>query len=335
MAVVNMTKRKILFLLSVDTEEEFDWSGQFPQHDCAVENIQCLPKFQSYCDSIGIRPTYLVDYPVATTPESARVLRQIADSSNAEIGAHLHPWCNPPYEGPNNERASHVVNLPRVLIEKKIAHLIQAIEDHIGVSPKVFRTGRWGINSSVLAAVADAGFDVDSSIYPFYENEFFSCLLANHKPYWPSFDNPDIPGSQRKIFEIPVTAGFNRPNFRFWSKVHSILSKRSLKMFRPIGIAWQTNTLRKLYLSPELSSAADLVTLVDAALSENQSVIHMFLHSSTLLPGKNVFTKTEEDKDTIYKRISAVVEHLKSKTEIEFMTISDAKTALNDDIKHS
>lgn len=328
-----MSDNKVLFLLSVDTEEEFDWRGEFPQRDCNVENVQYLPDFQQFCESLGIRPTYLADYPVVTTPASATVLRQIAASANAEIGAHLHPWCNPPFAGCNSERDSHVVNLPPELVRQKLAQLTEAINEHIGITPKVFRTGRWGINADVMTVVSEAGFEVDSSIYPFYENEYFSCQNACHTPYWPSSTNPDEPGKQRTIFEIPVTAGFNRPHFRLWSKIHQLLSSKALKLLRPIGIAWQTRALRKLYLSPELTSTANLTTLIDAALSEQQTVIHMYLHSSSLLPGDQsqaIEIPTSKGHGAlIYKRIRGVIEHLQSKAEVEFVTLSEAKLAIN------
>lgn len=327
-----MKEHKVLFLLSVDTEEEFDWGGEFPQRDCNVENVQYLPVFQQFCESLGIRPTYLADYPVVTTPASATVLRQIAASANAEIGAHLHPWCNPPFAGSNSEHDSHVVNLPPELVKQKVAQLTQAINEHIGVAPKVFRTGRWGINADVMKVIIDAGFEVDSSIYPFYENEYFSCQNACHTPYWPSLTNPDELGNQRTIFEIPVTAGFNRPHFKFWSKIHQLLSRKILKLFRPVGIAWQTQALKKLYLSPELTSTTHLTTLIDAALSEHQTVIHMYLHSSSLLPGDKASaldTPTDTDHGPlIYKRIADTIKHLQGKADVEFVTLSEARLAI-------
>ena len=263
-----MKKKKVLFLLSVDTEEEFDWNGDFPQCECSVGNIQLLPKFHKFCEAVGIRPTYLVDYPVVATPSSAEVLRQIAATPSAEIGAHLHPWCNPPFKGGNSERESHVINLPTALVEEKLSCLVRAIEEHIGITPKVFRTGRWGINSPVLKVVAAAGFDVDTSIYPFYENEYFSCQHACNQAYWPAFENPDVPGNQRVIFEIPVTAGFNRPHFKFWAKVHNLLLSWPLKPFHLVGVAWQTKVLRKLYLSPQRMKTK-LRFIVELAPSSN------------------------------------------------------------------
>lgn len=308
----------IIFVLSIDTEEEFDWNGPFPEHNWSVENTRLIPALQTFCESLGIKPTYLVDYPVAMTPESAALLRQLVATGKAEVGAHLHPWCTPPFEGLNTERESHVVNLDPALALRKLNALINMIETRIGVRPVSFRTGRWGINSAVMKMLADNGFTTDSSIYPFYENEFFSCLNARNIPYWPSLDNPDQPGEQRIIFELPVTAGFNRPHFRFWSRVHTFLSRGVFRLLRLVGIAWQTRLLKKLYLSPELSSHDEMTNLVDAALAEGHRVIHMYFHSSSLLT----------DQAQIHDGIEVVIKHLQTKVSLEFLTLSEASQKL-------
>lgn len=320
--------KKVLFVLSLDTEEEFDWSGDFPQDNCSVENIDCLPAFQSFCESLGIRPTYLVDYPVAANERSAAIVKSIASSPAVEIGAHLHPWCTPPIVGPNTERESHVVNLPPDLVRQKLEVLTAVIRRNIGVSPVVFRTGRWGINSDVLRIVMQAGFAVDSSIYPYYSNEYFSCMESCDRPYWPSLENPDVPGEQRAIFELPVTAGFNHPDFPFWGRIHRALSSPLLKPLRPVGLAWRTHALRKIYLSPELATADDMKSLLAAALAANQPVMHMFLHSSTLLPGRNEYTSDHSDRDDLYGSIRSVIDYLGENTDVTFCTISEAVAQL-------
>ncbi|PTB98586.1 WalW protein, partial [Marinobacter sp. Z-F4-2] len=38
--------RKVYFVLSVDTEEEWDWDGPFPNKVISVENVDHLPVFQ-------------------------------------------------------------------------------------------------------------------------------------------------------------------------------------------------------------------------------------------------------------------------------------------------
>src|SRR3954454_23694277 len=82
----------------VDTEEEFDWDAPFDPSSTSVENIGFQHLAQDAFDAFGVVPTYLMDYPVATTPESAATLRRFHDSGRCKIGAHLHPWVNPPAE---------------------------------------------------------------------------------------------------------------------------------------------------------------------------------------------------------------------------------------------
>ncbi|MBV1922355.1 MAG: polysaccharide deacetylase family protein [Pseudomonadales bacterium] len=321
-------KRKVLFVLSVDTEEEFDWNGEFPQQNCSVRNVQKIPEFQAFCESLSIRPTYLVDYPVANDPASAAILSTIAQSGQAEIGAHLHPWCTPPFEGGNSERESHVINLPSDLVQRKLSTLTATIKTNIGINPKAFRTGRWGTDAAILKVTLSEGYHIDSSVYPYYSNEYFSCHHPIGTPYWPSLRNPNKAGSQQNILEIPVTAGFNRPNFPFWEKIHNVLSSNLIAPLHLVALAWSTKTLRKLYLSPELSTTADMATLIDAAVNSHHPVIHMYLHSSSLLPGHNEFTRNDDDQAKFYKRIQHTVEHLTAQTDVTFCTLSEVKSRL-------
>src|SRR4051812_24188695 len=93
-------------LVVVDTEEEFDWGAPFDPTSVSVENIAHQHLAQDMFDAHGIVPTYAVDYPVATTPASVAVLKPLLDSGRCEVGAHLHPWVNPPAEEEVNARHS-------------------------------------------------------------------------------------------------------------------------------------------------------------------------------------------------------------------------------------
>jgi hypothetical protein len=326
--------RRLIFVLSVDTEEEFEWGKEFPQTNCKIENIKCIPKFQSFCERLQIRPTYLIDYPVSNDPKSAQLFRGLAENNKAEIGAHLHPWCTPPITSQNGEAESHVINLPNNLVEQKINVLTENIKKNIGVTPTTFRTGRWGINTPTLHAISRAGYKVDSSIYPYYSNSFYSCLNSYHLPYWPDLTNPDNPGTQRAIFELPITAGFNRPNFPAWGKVHQFLSSSIFSTFRPIGFAWKVRALRKLYLSPELTTTSDMISLVNAALKSGSPIVHMFIHSSTLLPGGNEYAQSAFDVRQLYKSIESLLRHLTDNNDVTFCTISEASTMLESNFNH-
>ena len=67
-----MHKQDVLFVLTIDTEEEWQWDEEFPQHNCSVENVEKLPAFQTFCESLGIRPTYFVDYAVASNNDRSK-----------------------------------------------------------------------------------------------------------------------------------------------------------------------------------------------------------------------------------------------------------------------
>ncbi|TRX57934.1 polysaccharide deacetylase family protein [Thalassomonas sp. M1454] len=321
-------KDDVIFILTVDTEEEWDWSDEFPNDNFSVSNIFELPAFQLFCQELGIKPTYFVDYAVANNTDAANVLANI-NPELCEVGAHLHPWANPPFFGETTEKSSHVVNLPIEQTQQKLDLLINKIQQNIGSTPRSFRTGRWGINGEILQLLDDKGFEVDSSIYPLYSNEFFSCESANTSPYWPNFSKPNQQGSQRKLFEIPVTCGFNRNNYSFAQKLHRAMEKPPFTWIKANGLLWHTKLLRKIYLSPELCSAKDMIKLVDLSLKKKHKVLHMYLHSSSLIEGVTGLSQDKNARESICNRIQQVIEHSKQKANIKFCTISQAKEILN------
>ncbi len=326
--MVNTEKPDVIFVLSIDTEEEWDWSGPFPEDNFSVENIQLLPELQTFCESLKIRPTYFVDYAVANNPESVEALKSFSDNNLCEIGAHLHPWCNPPYFGKTGEKESHVINLPVEQVEQKLDALLEQLNQQFNITPNSFRTGRWGIDSKVLKLLAKKGFQIDSSMYPFYKNEYFNCEQVGLEPYWPDYENPNKKGPQRNIVEFPVTVGFNRTNYSTMLKIYNAVSLPVLSPLRLIGILWQTRLLRKLYLSPEVTSGNDMKPLVDFALSNNHPVIHMYMHSSSLVDGATGFMKGKNAHNRICNNIKTVVDYASQQANVKFCTISEAASIL-------
>ena len=319
-----MHKQDALFVLTIDTEEEWRWDEEFPQNDCSIKNVGRLPDFQKACVALGIRPTYFVDYAVAHDQHASAILKQFHQANEAEIGAHLHPWCNPPYFGKTTEPESHVINLPHEQVEQKLDTLTNVICNNIGVVPKSFRSGRWGISGKTLQLLASRGYKVDSSVYPYYKNDFFTCEGAPNFPYWPDATDALKPGSQRQIMEIPVSAGFNIKNFQFGEKVHNTFASPNLAWTRMIGILWRSNLLRKIYLSPELTNTSNMNALIDKCLENTHPVIHMYLHSSSFIDQATGLLNIENAFDVIMERIELSVRHLKSKANVQFCTISEA-----------
>mgnify|MGYP003672757574 CR=1 FL=1 len=250
------SKTPIIFVLTIDTEEEWDWSGPFPQKVAKVNNIDKLPAFNSICEKLGIRPTYFVDYAVSNSKNAVEKMQTFTSKGNCEIGAHLHPWCNPPYFGEVGEAESHVINLP---VEQ----------------------------------------------------------------------DPLKQGKQQTIYELPVTVGFNRTNFELANSVHVAFAKPPLSWTRFNGLAWHSNLLRKIYLCPELSAPEDMLTLCEKVIDKGYPVLHMYMHSSSLLDNQVGLLDSEQNPfDFISDAVTKVVTQLKSKYDIEFCTISEAADKL-------
>lgn len=323
-----MSKREVMFVLSIDTEEEWDWESAFPEHNFSVNNVQYLPAFQSFCESLHIRPTYFIDYPVVDDAHALAQVKTTIRSGKCEVGGHLHPWCNPPYFGKTTEFESHVVNLPINQVADKLDRLTSKIRDTLGVSTRSFRTGRWGINGPIMGLLKSRGFTVDSSVYPLYQNKHFSCMDAPLAPYWPNLASPNQLGQQRDIMELPVTVGFNRKNFDFWRTISCVSEQPPLTYLRTTGLLWQSNIMRKIYLSPELSSVQDMNALIDKCIERQTPVIHMYLHSSSLLDGVTGFYARKDAFGAMCQAIAATVAHMQSKIDVKFTTISECAAIL-------
>ncbi|WP_017444351.1 polysaccharide deacetylase family protein [Gayadomonas joobiniege] len=329
---MNKTKPKVKFVLSIDTEEEWDWSGGFPEQNCSVNNIQQLPDFHAFCQSLGVRPSYFVDYAVADNQQSAACLKEILACQDSELAAHLHPWCNPPYYGSTREKESHVVNLPLHQVAEKLKQLTEKLSEAFNRQPKAFRTGRWGINGEVLKLLSAQGYTLDSSVYPFYQHKYFDCRGAPIEPYWPDWKNPNRSGNQREIMELPVSVGFNRDDFVQGQKLYEKLAADCWRWFRPVGLAWHLGLLKKLYMCPELATGAQMIELADKLLQKNIGIIHMYMHSSSLLANATGFMKKGEDSVVLKSRIAELIAHLNKVAEVDFCTISEAADHSNKEL---
>jgi hypothetical protein len=321
-------KKQITFLLSVDTEEEWEWDGPFPESDFSVENLHMLPSFQAFCEEKNLRPCYFVDYAAAIGMQQQTAFLERAYKGKCELGAHLHPWANPPFFGKATEESSHVLNLPLSQVEEKLDVLLDVFSSKLAYAPKAFRTGRWGISEDILYLLYLRGFDIDSSVYPFYRNDYFDCHGSPLTPYWPDTNNVLATGSQRNILEVPVTVGFNRTPFKSAAKIHDVAQKPIFNSLKSTAILWHSKMLRKIYFSPEVASSEDMITLADSAIRNGQLCLHMYFHSSNLIKNSTGFLQSDRPFELICERISAVLEHLHAQYEVNYMTPSEYKVYL-------
>jgi hypothetical protein len=69
--------------------------------------------------------------------------------------------------------------------------------------------------------------------------------------------------------------------------------------------------------------------LIDSQLKKNQSVFHMYLHSSSLLENITGLSFHEDAREHHCQQIKIAVEYLKEKANVTFCTISEAKVLLS------
>lgn len=319
------TRPEIIFVVTIDTEEEWDWSTSYPKDHFSVENGRHIPKFQQFCRERGVKPTYFVDYPIAADAASVDSLKAPFLAGECEVGAHLHAWATPPVEEEIGGENTHAVNLPLDLVKRKLRNLTRLLEESFETRPTSFRSGRWGINGDLLKLLAEQGYDLDSSVHPFYADNGFSYYHAPDVPYWPDLSDCIQPGTQRRIFEIPVTSGFNRPAFRAAHRLHQFFSQSPWTSFRVIGVLWRLRLLRKLQLSPELADAENMIALIKACLRRGHRLIHLFFHSSSLLPGGSPYVSNEAEKRRFYQSMDDVIAFLTATTKVRFCTLTEAR----------
>src|SRR5690554_1880867 len=110
----------------VDTEEEFDWTAEPDTAARQVTAMDYIGRAQDIFNDYGIRPCYVIDYPIASQTQGYRKLREFVDRGQCEICAHLHPWVNPPVREKLTRANTYPGNLPAPLEREKLMALRSA-----------------------------------------------------------------------------------------------------------------------------------------------------------------------------------------------------------------
>ena len=280
----------------VDTEEEFDWSAAFSRDSRATSNILLQTMAQEIMDRHGVIPTYVVDYAVADTEAAYLALRSIADDNRCEIGAHLHPWINPPYEEPLNEFHSFPGNLPMALEREKISRLAIRIEETFGSRPTIYKAGRYGVGPATFGTLAALGFRIDVSVVP---HTNFSELGGPDFTLCPS--SPFQAGP--KVVALPLSVHFVGAFSSKGRGLHALLSQRRAARLHLPGISARLRLLERLRLSPEGHSLNDMKRQTRAALARGERYFMLTYHSSTLLPGATAYAPSEFLRDQFLEKL--------------------------------
>jgi len=325
--------RRTVVIVSIDTEED-NWYRS--RDRVAVGNICELRRLARFFDRFGVRPTYLVTYQVAIQPTAADILREISVQGSAEIGAHLHPWNTPPLAEAFVPRNSMLKNLPTDLQVAKLKQLTAVLERAFERTPRVFRAGRFGLGPSTVAALLRCGYRVDSSVTPFWSWEAFDdgpTFVGAPLGAYRLAPDDDVrrPAPHGELLEIPLSYGFSRGPFSFWSSMRSLFETAPFRWLQLPGIVSRTGLAEPIVLCPELSSAADMLTLSRRLLEHGVRHLQVFWHSPSLKPGLTPFVSTATDVMRLYDSVEKYLDGLSRITNVTFATMTEAAALLTGD----
>lgn len=280
------------FLLTVDTEEEFDWSKPLKRSGHSLDTIPRLRKFQQFCERHGVVPVYLIDYPIATSTLAAEILGEPIAAGRAEVGVQLHPWVSPPHDEEVNQYNSFAGNLPAELELAKLRNLRDTIEQNFGVQPLIYRAGRYGVGPNTARFLGEVGIAIDTSVRSGFDYSAgggpnFRDLPL--RPWWV--------GKPGGLMELPLTTVFQGALRRWGHRIYP----RLWRIPRMRGALARLGLLDRIPLTPEGVGVAEALRGIDIAVAEDVPVLVFSFHSPSLSPGFTPYVREADDLDCFYE----------------------------------
>jgi len=311
-------------VVTIDTEEEGRWSSSYPKTGNKCENIARLPRIQEIFSNTGAVPTYLVDYPVVSDPAARETLLRFAGDGRTEIGAHLHPWCNPPFGGNGGARRdTYPHNLPGSVQRAKLAELCRGIQEGFGVRPTSYRAGRWGFDHTTVPVLEELGIAVDTSVTPLWWDRSDGgpgFARAPHRPYHLNRHDACRPGDS-PVLEVPMS--------------HLVVGRHGRATEGLVRMTGPAPGMRRLLaglglrsLRPEQHSLEEMREVADTIAARDLPVFNVMFHSSVALPGATPYARDQEGVDQFCRRLEGILEHIITRLDARPLSLSEVPAFL-------
>jgi hypothetical protein len=292
------------FIVTVDTEEEFDWGRPLTRAEHGLRHVPRLAKFQQFCENEGVVPLYLVDWPLANSDRAVEILRPALAAGKAEIGVQLHPWVNPPFEEEVTQHNSFAGHLPPELERAKLLSLYRAIERNFEVAPAIYRAGRYGVGPHTAGALAECGIAIDTSVRANFDYSAGGGPDFRHHPLAPYWLD-----DEKSLLELPLTTVFWGMLRRQGGWIHPALRRAP----RVLGALAKTGLLERIPLTPEGVTVDEAIRGIDIALDDGLPLLVLSFHSPSLQPGHTPYVRSEADLDRLYDWLRRVLAYLEQR----------------------
>ena len=284
------------FTVFVDVEEEFDWSAPPARDQRATTAMGAFPAAHRRFADRAVPLTCMVDHPVATDPRSIDILRAVMADGRSTIGVQLHAWVTPPFDEPLSAANSYAGNLPPGLEAAKIDTMTHTIEAAFGVSPLVYRAGRYGIGPDTMALLAARGYRVDSSVRARYDYggdggpDFSAVGAAAYR--------------DGAMVELPLTTLFTGAARRGGAGLYRLLGR----VPHGRGLFARAGLLSRIALTPEDMPVAAALEAIEIAVGEGLRLLTLSFHSPSLVPGHTPYVRDAADRRAFDRWWDAVLD---------------------------
>ena len=290
--------RPATLFVVVDCEAEFDWSKPFDRAQTSVKALQAVERGQAVFDRYGLRPVYVTDYAVVSQPDGYRPLRAIHDRGGCALGAHLHPWINPPFDEVLSVHNSYAGNLPVALEREKLRVLIEAFVAAFGFRPRFFKAGRYGVGPHTMELLAEAGIRVDFSVIPGRD------LSPMGGPDFRAFDSAPRLAADGQVLCLPMTR--ERIGILGRSQWAARIANGPGRALALPGVLSRLGLMETVTLTPEGETAPRQIALIRAMLARGQRHFVLHYHSPSLAAGFTPYGATPAETDEIVARLEQV-----------------------------
>ncbi len=292
-------------LLTVDTEEEFDWNAPFRRDGHGLQHVGEIARFQTFCEEIGAHPVYLVDWPIANDPRAVEIIGDAVRRGTAEVGVQLHTWVNPPFDEEVCARNSYAGNLPHALEVAKFTALRDRVEAAFGMAPLIYRAGRYGVGEHTAAMLRKAGIAIDTSVRSLFD---YSAQggpdFSDHplEPYWLG----DADERADCLLELPITTAYWGILRRQGHHVHRL--QRHVPTF--FSAFSRLRLLERIALTPEGVTPEEAIRGIDMALDDGLPLLVLSFHSPSLAPGFTPYARDARAVEALYDWFRQVYSYL-------------------------
>ena len=309
-------------IITVDTEEQFDWSAPPCANTNTVNDPGDIDRFQKHCAEFGAAPIYFLSYPLLIDDRWRDYMRALVAKRAASPGLHLHQWATPPATDLMSERDSFQTNLPTDVYRAKLAALADVFEDAFGYRADAHRAGRYGIGPDDYTLLSEAGIEYDfspTSAFDFRHRGGPNFLTQSNRPFVMT------PRAARRVYVTPLCGARSLRRTLYF-----LPQKNPVDGFVDGELSPLRRQTAAARLSPEGSSLRALKALTRRLLKDETPVLTFTIHSTSLTPGATPYGATQADVDSLLDITRNYLSYFTQEIGGEILSLSQLKTLYAD-----